>query len=218
MSEGTRITSLGDNAPIGPAVRNGLTQTFGLKNVSTRTFVPPQYPKLLIAATDVCQGTSVWFSDDTPTEVVPIDEALIASSAIPGVFPWRTARIDGSEVFLVDGGVMTNQPLSKLVECGCGTIYACAVGPTDALPPPANGLDNAYRTATLTMHQCTKLEEDYVRLKLGDQGVVHHIHPLVDFPIHQFDFTPALVQRVMADARAKTVDWLGKIQRGEVTD
>jgi predicted acylesterase/phospholipase RssA len=218
VREGEHITSLGDNAPIGPAVREGLARTFGLVNSTTHTFAPPRYPKVLIAATDACHETSVWFSDDTPAEAVPIEEVLIASSAIPGVFPWRVMPINGDQISLIDGGVVTNQPLSKLVEQGCGTMYACAVGPTAALPAPNNGLENAYRAATLTMHQCTKLEEDYVRLKIGNQGVVHHIHPIVDFPVHQFDFTPDLVRQVMDDARVKTVDWLGRIQRGEITD
>jgi predicted acylesterase/phospholipase RssA len=218
LVEREAIKSLGDNAVIGPLVREGLTRVMGLDGVTTRTFVPPAYPKLLIATTDVQRGTSVWFSDDTPAEAVPVEEALIASSAIPGVFPWRVERLGGADVLLADGGVVDNQPLSKLVEQGCGTLYACAVGPTAALPPPANGLDNAFRVTNLMTRQCTKLEEDYVRLKLGHRGRVYHIHPIVDFPIHEFDFSPGLIQQVMDDATAKTLDWLGKIERGEVTD
>ncbi len=216
ISQRQHIASLGDNAPLGPLVRDGLQRTLNLQDITTRTFVPPVYPKLLIAATDIRDGTSVWFSDDTAT--VPIEDALIASSAIPGIFPWRTVRIDGADVPLVDGGVVDNQPLSKLVDQGCGTIYACAVGPTDPLPPPANALDNAFRSSDLMMRQCTKLEEAYVRCKMDGQGCVYHIHPIVNFPIRQFNFTPALVQRVMDDATAATLDWLGKIERGEVTD
>jgi predicted acylesterase/phospholipase RssA len=203
-------TSLGDNAPLGSWFREGLKHTpaLGLTNVTIGTFTPPRYPKLMIAATDALDGTSVWFPDETP-----IEDALIASSAIPGVFPWRTMLVEGRERTLVDGGVVTNQPLSNLVNEGCGTIWACAVGPTDPLPPPTNGLDNALRSVNMTMHQCSKLEEDYVCLKLGNRGVVHHIHPILSVPIHEFDFSAALVQQVMDDACAKTRAWLAQIKK-----
>jgi predicted acylesterase/phospholipase RssA len=201
-------TSLGDNAPLGSWIRDGLKHTLDLENVTIGTFTPPQYPKLMIAATDALDGTSVWFPAETP-----IEDALIASSAIPGVFPWRTMLVEGRKRTLVDGGVVTNQPLSNLVDQGCGTLYACAVGPTDPLPPPTNGLDNALRSVNMAMHQCSKLEEDYVRLKLGNRGVVHPIHPIVSVPMHEFDFSAALVQQVMDDACAKTRAWLAQITR-----
>jgi NTE family protein len=201
-------TSLGDNAPLGSWLRDALKHTLNLENVTIGTFTSPRYPKLMIAATDALDGTSVWFPDETL-----IEYALIASSAIPGVFPWRTMLVEGRKRTLVDGGVVTNQPLSNLVDQGCGTIYACAVGPTDPLPPPTNGLDNALRSVNMAMHQCSKLEEDYVRLKLGTRGVVHHIHPIVSVPIHEFDFSAALVQQVMDDACAKTRAWLAQIKR-----
>jgi hypothetical protein len=73
---------------------------------------------------------------------------------------------------------------------------------------PKNALDNALQAVTLLIHQVTKLEEDYVRTKLGDQGEVHHIHPEVPFPIHQFGFTPELVAQVLDDACQRTLDWL----------
>jgi len=203
--EREHLTSLGDNAAIGPLIKNGLVQSLGLHDVRISTFVAPRYPKLMVVATDVINGGSVWFSDDTP-----IDDALIASSAIPGLFPWRTMAVDGRELTLADGGMVTNQPLSNLVDQGCGTVYACAVGPTGALPPPTNALDNAFRSVTLMMHQATKLEEDYVRLKMGDRGVVHHIHPEVAFPVHEFDFTPTLVHEVIEDACARTLAWLSE--------
>jgi predicted acylesterase/phospholipase RssA len=198
-------TSLGDNAPLGSWIRDGLKHSLDLENVTIGTFTSPRYPKLMIAATDALDGTSVWFPDETP-----IEDALIASSAIPGVFPWHTMLVEGRARTLVDGGVVTNQPLSNLVTKGCGTIYACAVGPTDPLPPPTNGLDNALRSVNMTMHQCSKLEEDYVRLKLGGQGVVHHIHPVVSVPIHEFDYSASLVKQVMDDACTKTRAWLSQ--------
>ncbi len=130
ISQRSRTTSLGDNHPIGQLVRDGFAQSLGLRNVTLGTFTGPDYPELMLVATDVTNGEALWFSAETP-----IEDALIASSAIPGVFPWRTMTKEGTDVIVVDGGVVSNQPLSNLVDEGCGTIYACAVGPTGPLPP-----------------------------------------------------------------------------------
>jgi predicted acylesterase/phospholipase RssA len=196
--------SLGDNAAIGPLVKAQLASVFNLSNVTVGTLGPPTYPKLMVVATDLTNSAALWFPDDTSLE-----DALIASSAIPGIFPWRVMTIDGAQVVLVDGGAVDNQPLSTLVEQGCGTIYACGVGPTGPRQTPDNALDNVWQSINLMMHQSSKLEEDYVQLKLGTQGVINHIHPDVSFPpeLQQFDFAshPKLVQEVFQDARAKTL-------------
>lgn len=210
--------SYGDHTSIGRIIRDGLKESLGLNNFTTKTFAPPDYPKLMLATTDVLAGRTVWFTDDDPPNPVPIEEVVIASSAIPGLFPWQTDAIGGKEMFLADGGVVDNQPLSNLATLGCGTIYACAVGNVDPYPPPENGLDNAFRTISFMMRQCTKLEEDYVRLKLGDAGHVHHIHPVVDMPIQSFNFKPDLIRSVMDAACNKTLEWLDKIESGAVVD
>jgi NTE family protein len=201
-----KTPSLGDNATIGPLIRGGIARAFGLQNVKMGLFSPPNYPRLLIAGTNVEDGTSFWFPDEAT-----LDEALISTSAIPGVFPWRTPTLGGKTLTLVDGGVVTNQPLSILVEHGCGTLFACAVGGKAPFAVPKNAIDNALQAVELLIHQVTKLEEDYVRTKLGDQGRVHHIHPEVPFPIHLFDFTPRLVRRVLDDACQRTLDWLDNL-------
>ncbi len=203
--ERERIRGLGDNAPIGHLIKAGLKEKLGLLDVTIGYFRPPDRPKLLILATDVVNRGAVWFPDETPLE-----EALIASSAIPGIFPWRKVMVKAKVLLLADGGVVMNQPLSILVEQGCGTLYACRVGSTAPLDPPQNALDNAIRAVNLAMHQATKLEEEYVRLRLGETGAVHHIHPEMVVPSDNFDFTPEIVRDVMAEAEAKTLAWLAE--------
>ena len=197
------ITSLGDNATIRPLITAGLKREFGLPEVTIGDFKPPDRPVLMVLATDIENREAVWFPDPTP-----LVDALIASSSIPGVFPWRTLVIDGKRRLLADGGVVMNQPLSNLVEHGCGTLYVCAVGPTQPFGPPRNALENAIRTINLSMHQATKLEEEYVKLKLNEKGIVHHIHPYSSLSGANFDFTPQMIRDVMADAEAQTIKWL----------
>ena len=66
------------------------------------------------------------------------------------------------------------------------------------------------RAINLAMHQATKLEEDYVQLKIDGKGKVDHIHPIIDLAGDDFDFTPELVSRVMADAESQTIAWLSQ--------
>ena len=199
------LTGLGDNSAFGPPLTDALKRELHLENVTIGHFRPPDRPMLMIVATDVVQKRGIWFPDETP-----LDQALVASTAIPGIFPWREMTVGGERLFLADGGVVMNQPLSNLVEQGCGTIYACAVGSTGPLAPPKNLIDNALRAVNLAMHQATKLEEDYVRLKLAGIGSVRHIHPEVPVPANNFDFTPEIVRSVVAEAEAKTLAWLSE--------
>jgi NTE family protein len=210
ITEREKIKSLGDNGSIGKLISDKIQSDFGLHNVTIGFFKPPEHPRLFIATTDAQTREGVWMTDE-----IGIEDAVIASSAIPGVFPWKKMTVAGQERFLVDGGVVMNQPLTVLVEQGCGTIYACAVGSTDPLAPPQNALDNALRAVNLAMHQSIKLEETLVQLKLNGQGVVNHIHPpITSVSGDNFDFTPQLVRDVVAEAESKTLDWLTQLEAG----
>ena len=55
----------------------------------------------------------------------PARELLLASSALPGVFP--SVFLDGEE--LIDGGVINNVPVSHAVAAGATSIYVVVCGP-----------------------------------------------------------------------------------------
>lgn len=57
--------------------------------------------------------------------------SLLASSAIPGVFP--PIVVDGNE--LVDGGVAADIPVAPAVGLGASTLYVLPTTPGDAAPP-----------------------------------------------------------------------------------
>jgi NTE family protein len=68
---------------------------------------------LHIVATDLVNGTPVVLSTGD------VIEALLASAAIPGVYPPVT--IDGR--VLVDGGLVANNPVTQAVELGADEVY-----------------------------------------------------------------------------------------------
>lgn len=62
-------------------------------------------------------------------------EAVMASAAIPGVFP--SVEWQGRE--LIDGGVANNAPISHALELGAETIYVLPTGNACDLPEPPHG-------------------------------------------------------------------------------
>lgn len=204
ITEGMHLRSFGDNSPLKGAIDAQLERIFGLRNVRLNHFRAPDRPKLMVAATDREVGRSLWFTEETL-----LTDALLASSAIPGVFPWREIQVEGLSRVLVDGGVVSNQPLSNLVLEGCGTIYACSVGwPPGALPRPTNAFNNALPCLGLMLHQCMRLEAEYVRTKLGDRGDLHELRPHQALPLKGYDFSRAQIEDTVEMACAHTLEWL----------
>src|SRR6202022_1516359 len=137
-------------------------------------------------------------------------DALVASSAIPGVFPPRKITIDGQEMLFVDGAVAQNQPLSQLVLAErCGTLYACAVGyDGEHMGDPGDALENAMSAISILSHESSRLEQGYVELKLAGKGNVYHVHPEGPFNISGFNFTADQIKQVIALACQQTKDYI----------
>ena len=79
---------------------------------------------LEVVTTSLTDGRERWITSG------PAVEAILASSAIPSIFPAVT--IDGD--VLVDGGVVNNVPISRAIEAGCNRIYVLLCGPLHYRP------------------------------------------------------------------------------------
>ena len=75
---------------------------------------------LSVCSANLDTGAEHWFEEG------PLTPAILASAAIPGVFP--PVKIDGSAY--VDGGVVNNIPISRAIERGATTIYVLTCGVT----------------------------------------------------------------------------------------
>ena len=74
--------------------------------------------------------------------------ALLASSAIPGVFP--TVEINGRT--LIDGGVVANTPIAQAEELEPSIVYVLPTVPGNRLPPPANAILMMQRAMNIASH------------------------------------------------------------------
>lgn len=105
-----------------------------------------------VIATDLLTGLEVCLSRGD------LIEAVLASAAIPGIFPPQ--RVGGQT--LVDGGVSNNTPISHCVGLGADTIYVLPTGNACALrQPPRTAMGIAMHSMTLLVMQRLILEIQY---------------------------------------------------------
>ena len=95
------------------------------------------------------------------------DTAVLASAAIPGVFP--VVQMDGAD--LVDGGVANNTPISDAAELGATRIYVLPTGITCELPkPPRGAVPMLVHAITLLVNQ--RLAQDIADFKDAAELIV----------------------------------------------
>lgn len=82
-----------------------------------RTFEEARVP-FQVVATSLATGAERWFHSG------PIVEPILASAALPAVFP--PVEIDGE--LHVDGAVVDNVPIARAADLGADRVYVCHVG------------------------------------------------------------------------------------------
>jgi NTE family protein len=139
-------------------VRNLINRAQALTGIAT--FEQLRTP-LAVVATDMNAGKPAVFRSG---ELGP---ALLASTAIPGVFP--AVRIDNREY--LDGGVVDNTPLSIAVDDGAREILAVSLmAGGEYEKKPASLPELIARTLQLSLHH--QMLSDYERLRARARIVV----------------------------------------------
>src|ERR1700732_2864487 len=148
---------------------------------------------LHVVATDVLSGQDVLLSSGDAVE------AIMASAAIPAVFP--PVNIDGR--VLIDGGVVNNTPLSHAVALGADRIWVLPTGYACALrQSPQGALAMALHAVTLTINQ--RLAVDVARFEESvDLRVIPPLCPIGLSPV-DFSHSASLIER----SHSATQEWL----------
>ena len=121
---------------------------------------------LYITATDLETGRKHVFHEGS------VSEAVLASTAIPGVF--SPVEIDGRSY--VDGGVIANLYLDTAVELGAKDILAIDLSHCFGRPDPASVMDVITRTVDIVHRD--RVEQDIRRL--GADNRITLVQPLVE--------------------------------------
>jgi NTE family protein len=128
-----------------------------------------------VVATELKSGRAMVLSSG------PAVPALLASCAIPGVFPPVTI----SRRELVDGGVANHTPIATAVELGARVIYVLSIGYPWLHEEPANALGMALQALARLVEQ--RLESEIASYKdMADIRVVPAIDPI---PVSPADFS-----------------------------
>jgi len=146
-----------------------------------------------VVATDMVHGSEVLLSAG------PVVDAVLASTAIPGVFP--PVRIDGRE--LIDGGIANNTPISTAMKLGATRVIVLPTGFACALKRVPGGAVGRAMHA-LSMLVTRQLVTDIERFS----GLVrlHVVPPLCPVDSSPYDYSAcgALIDR----AAGATREWL----------
>jgi NTE family protein len=141
-----------------------------------------------VVTTELTSGRAIVLSSG------PAVPALLASCAIPGVFPPVT--IGRRE--LIDGGVANHTPIATAVELGARIIYVLPIGYPWLHEVPANALGMALQALARMVEQ--RLESEIASYRdAADIRVVPAIEPLAVSPA-DFSRTRELIERGYASA------------------
>ena len=125
------------------AQRGGVYANSGLRDMLEGTLPHERLEETAIpvevVATSLADGRERWFTSG------PAVDAVLASTAIPAIFP--PVEI-GGELF-IDGGVVNNVPLRRAVEAGATRIVVLLCSPPTYVPAPSRRPVEAMVTAFL---------------------------------------------------------------------
>lgn len=143
-----------------------------------------------VVATDVLTGAEVVLSSG------PAVDALLASAAIPGVFP--PVRLEGRH--LVDGAIANHTPISVAVESGAGRVVVLPTGfSCELLEPPRSAVAMALHAVNLlTARQMVSDVERY--REVVELRIVPPLCPVATVP-HDFADAGDLIDRSVHSTR-----------------
>lgn len=154
-----------------------------------------------VVTADALNGDRVVVSDG------PVAQAVLASVAIPGIFP----PVSVAGRLLVDGGVASNTPLRSAVERGAERVVILPTGCTSTeVPRGALGLALHALNVMVGRHLLHDLEE------FRGAAEIRVAPPVCPAPARLYDFSRS--RMLMDRAREGTARWLkdGGLERFEV--
>lgn len=148
---------------------------------------------LHLVAADLLSGQAVTLSDG------PLVPAVLASAAIPGVFPPVTR--EGR--YLVDGGIADRTGVAAAIELGATDVYVLPAGSPCALAaPPASAIGTALHALTLLIEQ--RLFREVAAL--AGAATIKVMPSLCPLTTSAMDFTQGA--QLIARSRRRSTYWI----------
>jgi NTE family protein len=156
-----------------------------------------------VITTDVLTGSEIRLSRG------PALDAVMASAAIPGVFP----PVDWGDRHLMDGGIANHAPISDAVELGAERVYVLSTGAACALAEPPHGaLGMLLHSMSLLLMRRLQVEAEL----LADRAELIVLPPPCRQGISPIDFSRSheLIRRGLEDSTT----YLDGLEAGRIED
>jgi NTE family protein len=157
-----------------------------------------------VVATSLNDGSEQWLSTG------PAVQAVLASAAIPAIFP----PVEIGDERLIDGGVVNNVPLLRALDAGATRIVVLLCGPPVFTPAAARRPVEAMINALfISIH--ARFPAEMARLPDGVEVVVMSGGDTMSRDYTDFSNTDVLIERGRAEATEvllrSGVEWLGTV-------
>lgn len=119
-----------------------------------------------------CVAASIERSAEHWFTAGPLVDAILASSAIPGVFP--PVEIGGEH--FIDGGIVNSIPIDRAVALGAAEVYVLHAGRIDSPLDPPKGL----RDVAMVAFEVSRRHRFMRALEEVPEGVTVHVLPTGD--------------------------------------
>jgi NTE family protein len=156
-----------------------------------------------VITTDVLTGSEVRLSRG------PALDAVMASAAIPGVFP----PVDWGDRHLMDGGIANHAPISDALELGAERIYILPTGiACDLAEPPHGALGMLLHSMSLLLMRRLQVEVEL----LADRAELIVLPPPCRPGVSPIDFSGSeeLIQRGLEESS----NYLDGVESGKIGD
>lgn len=147
-----------------------------------------------VVASDLRDGAEVVLRDG------PVVDALLASTAIPVVFP--PVRV--GDRMLVDGAIANNAPISTALALGARRVIVLPTGFACAAEPPRGAIGMVLHTMTLLVARQLAGDVGW----LAGTGEIAIVPPLCPLPVSAYDFSQAAA--LEARAAQETAAWIAE--------
>lgn len=143
-----------------------------------------------VTATDALSG------DEVSITTGSVADALLASAAIPALFP----PVESAGRFLIDGGVASNTPISTAISKGASRVVVLATGFSCAVTEPPRGVVGRV-LHSFNLLVARQLVVDLERYRACADTVV--VPPLCPLDVSSYDFSHA--EALIADPAGRAV-------------
>jgi NTE family protein len=148
---------------------------------------------LAVVATDLHTGEAVVLKEGD------VIQAVLASSAIPGVFP----PVSWEGRILVDGGVSANAPVMQAEEWDPAHVYVLPTTPEETHQPPANAIVMMQRALALATGSATR----QALIEASERRAVH-VLPVPKAAEHLSIFDFKVTRRLIEESYALAEEWI----------